>query len=198
MDQTIAPPLLSQGLKEWAVAIDALVQGNTIVLLRKGGIRDRGKVFTVPHRQVWLYPTREHQKPHLLKPEYASQVEPVPSGWHPVEIALTAWADITQVFSVQDGGAIAALLPYHIWNETFITERLQWKPDAPLQVLLLRVYRLPHPRVIPYDGDYGGCRSWIELKQPISTVDSIPVLEEAAYQNQVDEIGQVLQDRIEP
>ena len=49
-------------LKEWAVAIKALEAGKTIMLLRKGGIHERGGCFHVPQREVLLYPTYEHQQ----------------------------------------------------------------------------------------------------------------------------------------
>ncbi|MEO1671947.1 MAG: DUF1802 family protein, partial [Cyanobacteria bacterium J06631_2] len=76
----LASQSLTHTLKEWAIAVDALSQGRTIMLLRKGGIRERG--FQVKYSPVWLYPTYEHQKPNLLKPEYVTQVTPVESGWH--------------------------------------------------------------------------------------------------------------------
>ena len=49
-------------LKEWAVAVNALESGKTIMLLRKGGIHERGGRFQVAHEQVLLYPTYEHQQ----------------------------------------------------------------------------------------------------------------------------------------
>ncbi len=68
---------LTQALKEWAVAVEALESAKTIMLLRKGGIREQGGRFTVAQDQVLLYPTYEHQQPHLLKPAYSSQIQPV-------------------------------------------------------------------------------------------------------------------------
>jgi hypothetical protein len=80
VDQVATKQATTHALKEWAVATRALEQGNTVLLLRKGGIHERGGVFTVAQSQVLLYPTYEHQKPHLLKAEYADQVEPVASA----------------------------------------------------------------------------------------------------------------------
>lgn len=88
---------LSHALKEWSVAVEALEAGKTIMLLRKGGIREESTNFEVPYRQVWLYPTYEHQKPDLLKSEYASQVTPVESGWHPDTVRIGSCAEITGV-----------------------------------------------------------------------------------------------------
>ena len=174
-------------LKEWAIAVDALTQGSTIMMLRKGGIREQA--FAVAHSRVWLYPTYEHQKPHLLKSEYAHQVVPVESGWHPDIVPIQAWADITHVFEVFEEEAIAALLPFHIWNEAFVSERLKWKARLPLSILLLRVYRLPQPQPIPYRPEYGGCQSWIELQAELSSEMAKPVLTDDEYRERVEAIA---------
>ncbi len=173
--------LLSHALKEWSAAVDGLTQGETSILLRKGGIRERR--FQVPHRQVWLYPTYEHQQPHLLKERWAKQVQPVPSGWHPEAVTIKAWAAITHIYAVTHLPAIEALLPFHIWQPTFVSERLRWKSGQPLLVLLLRTYRLEHPFTLPWRDSYGGCRSWIELEPPYPTLPSRPVLSDREHQS---------------
>lgn len=183
----------TQALKEWAVAVNALEAGETILLLRKGGIREEGNRFEVAHDEVLLYPTYEHQKPHLLKPKYASLVTPVDSGWHPQTLRIGSWAKITDIFAVRKESIVQELLPYCIWNEQFATERFQWKPRQPLYVLLLRVYKLPQPLEIPYSPAYGGCKSWINLAQPISLEGMKPVLQDHEYKQQVEAIIQTLQ-----
>src|ERR671932_1031972 len=154
-------------LKEWAVAVDALIAGETIMLLRKGGIREEGKHFRVAQDEVLLYPTYEHQEPGLLKAPYAGQVQPVPSGWHPETVTIRGWARIEGIFQVTDAATVEALLPYHIWNERFAAERFGWKPRYPLYVLLLRAYRLREPQTMPYIGSYGGWGGRRELGQPL-------------------------------
>ena len=180
-------------LKEWAIAVDALERGKTIMLLRKGGIREEGKRFQVTYNQVLLYPTYEHQQPHLLKAEYAFQVQPVTSGWHPETVRIGSWAEITDILAVSDECTIEALLPYHIWNEQFARERFHWKPSQPLYILLLRTYRLPQPLMVPYCQEYSGCRSWIDLVEPIVIENLVPVLDEVNYMKQVAQIRQILQ-----
>ncbi|NEQ82765.1 MAG: DUF1802 family protein [Moorea sp. SIO2I5] len=184
----------THALKEWAVAVDALEAGKTIMLLRKGGIREQGNCFRVAHPKVLLYPTYEHQKPNLLKPDYAEQVKPVLSGWHPETVRIGSWASITDILSVTEQSTVAALLPYHIWNEQFASERLKWKPRQALYVLLLRTYQLPEPVITPYHQEYGGCRSWIDLVEPISYQGVVPVWNDREYIEQVREIRSLIQD----
>ncbi len=179
-------------LKEWQVAVNALEQGETIVLLRKGGIRESGGRFVAQRDRICLYPTVEHQKPELLKPSYAELVQPVASGWHPEQIRIGSWALITDCLQVSTAEQVDSLLPSHIWNQRFVTERLQWKPSHPLQVLLLRVYNLHEPQMIPFSEAYSGCKSWIELGQAIALENSAPVLSDLTYANQVAAIQSLL------
>ncbi|WP_088891143.1 DUF1802 family protein [Leptolyngbya ohadii] len=192
----ISPPALTAALKEWAVAVDALAAGEMLVLLRKGGIREPSGKFTIAETPFWLYPTYEHQKPHLLKADYASRVAPVPSGWHPEAVKIPAWAEITDRFEVSDGAIVQALLPFHIWNAEFVTERLKWKPKLPLSVLLLRVYRLPEAIEIPFQPEYGGCKSWISLSDSFPSENARPVLSEADYQQKVEQIKAIVEPAI--
>jgi hypothetical protein len=180
-------------LKEWAVATDALERGETILLLRKGGIREEGKHFRVAHDEVLLYPTYEHQQPHLLKPRYAAQVQPVASGWHPETVRIGAFARITEIFQVSEREPVEGLLPHHVWNEQFAAERFGWKPRFPLYVLLLRTYRLAEEHVIPYRAEYGGCRSWIDLDAPIALDGMTAVLSDAEYAGQVAVIRDIVE-----
>jgi hypothetical protein len=178
--------------KEWAVAVEALEQGKTIMLLRKGGIKEEGNRFKVAHNHVLLYPTYEHQQPNLLKAEYAPLVNPVTSGWHPETVRIGSWAEITDILLVSDESVVAELLPYHIWNEQFVSDRLKWKARQPLYILLLRTYQLPQPQTIPYRAEYGGCRSWIDVVEPISLEGKVPVFTDAEYMKQTAQIRQIV------
>ncbi|MGD1897948.1 MAG: DUF1802 family protein [Phormidesmis sp.] len=188
--------LITAALKEWSVAVDALATGETILLLRKGGIKeDRGR-FSAESDRVLLFPTLEHQKPALLKPQYQSAVKPVDSGWHPQTITLKAWADITHVFLTTDAEQVEALSPFHIWQPQLAQSRLKWKAKQPLYVLLLRAYRLPQPVEIAWQESYSGCRSWLTLGPGLSagidTEGSDCAIAQADYQAQVTEIEKIL------
>ncbi len=179
-------------LKEWAVAINALESGQTIMLLRKGGIHERGGHFQVTHQQILLYPTYEHQQAFMLKAEYANHVFPVTSGWHPETVPINSWANITDIFPVTEESVVSALLPFHIWNEFFISDRLKWKPSQPLYILLLRTYKLPQSQGILYLPKYGGCRSWIDLETEIDLQGVEPVLSDSTYTQLVKTIRDIV------
>lgn len=189
--------LITSALKEWSVAVDALADGDTILLLRKGGIKEHKGRFAAEADRVLLFPTFEHQKPELLKPDYRDQVVPVEKGWHPQTITLKAWAEITHIFLTQDAQKVEALAPFHIWQPQLAQERLKWKVKQPLYVLTLRTYRLANPMTMPWQSAFGGCRSWLDLSGEIAEGVEIedgtkPVLSTADYQAQVEAIAAIL------
>ena len=54
--------------KEWAVTVRALAEGEQLVTLRKGGIRDDHKHFELEHDRFFLYPTFEHRRNDVCAP----------------------------------------------------------------------------------------------------------------------------------
>ena len=183
---------ITHALKEWAIALEALEQGKTIMLLRKGGIKESKGRFQVPRDRILLYPTYEHQQPALLKPEYKSHVTPVASGWHPQQVTISSWAEITDVLPVSEENTVKALLPFHIWNEQFISDRLKWKPHQPIYILLLRTYKLLTSQVIDYRPQYGGCTSWLDLASAIDIDNTQQILTDDIYNQLATEIRQIV------
>lgn len=174
-----------QALKEWAAAIAALGSGDTIALLRKGGIRERE--FLVKERRVLLYPTAFHQAAQSLKPAYAALATDIDDA----APAIADWAEITHCLTLVSPENLQALYPFHIWTEAFVRQRLAWKPERPLQLLLLRVYRFPTPIMLPERPQ--GCRSWFEVTVAQSQLPTAwPALESDYYREQVEAILQAL------
>src|SRR5689334_25303873 len=53
--------------KEWAVTVRALAEGEQLLTLRKGGIREAGRHFELAHERFFLYPTFDHQRNDLVR-----------------------------------------------------------------------------------------------------------------------------------
>ena len=53
--------------KEWAVTVRALAEGEQLVTLRKGGIREENKHFEIEHDRFFLYPTFEHRRNDVVR-----------------------------------------------------------------------------------------------------------------------------------
>lgn len=171
-------------LKEWAAAVKALREGKQILVLRKGGIIEETQEFQVESHEFFLYPTYEHQRKELIKEEYRQEVDETLTGWSPENssVKLTAYAEVADDIEIIDQDALNLLRGFHIWTDRFAEERLKWKRQKPLHVLLLRVYELEQPVEIDILPQYTGCKSWIEIQDAIQDTAKRPVLSDEQFQ----------------
>jgi hypothetical protein len=170
---------LRHALKEWAVAVKALERGDTALVVRKGGIRE--KAFAVPQTRFLLFKSYEHQNPEQLKPEYHELLRSIPRRQDDGPVILTSFVEVQGAYEASETEELEALDPYHIWTPEYAGSRLKWRPKKPLTVLVLRTYLLPKPVELPYRTEYGGCKSWIELETRVLLTGSRPALDDAAF-----------------
>jgi hypothetical protein len=170
---------LKHTLKEWAVAVRALERGDTALVVRKGGIGE--KAFAVKDSRFLLLAGYEHQRPELLKAEYRALLETIPNLTDDGPLRFTSFAEVWGAYEIFEPEPLEAIDPYHIWTPQYAESRLRWRPKKPLTVLVLRTYLLPEPIELPYSETYGGCKSWIELQQRVSTTGARPALEDETF-----------------
>jgi hypothetical protein len=149
--------------KEWAVVVHALLEGEQILDVRKGGLREDGRHFSLQSTRFWLYPTAEHQKPELLKEPYRHWIDLAHAAPVGEPITIEGWADVVKVATVTEAEELDAIGSKLIWTDDYAASRLGWKKRDPLWVLALRVHRLQEPTTVAWDDAYGGCTSWVEL-----------------------------------
>lgn len=187
------PTACETALKEWAVAVRALDQGQQILLMRKGGIREEGKNFRVLYPDFLLYPTFEHQKEELLKERYHHDLHHVvsqaPAG---DTVTFSHWARVEEVIELMEQDKVDHLWPHHIWTNDYAQKRLHWKPQHPLSLMLLRLYRLEEPKAVPYLPHYGGCKSWVDLAQVVPLGHLTPVLSDEEFNGKAHEVKEAL------
>ena len=162
----------------------ALLEGEQVVDVRKGGLREDGRHFALPARRCWLSPTAEHQQPDLLKAAYAHWVDLADASPVGGPITVQGWADIVDVATITEPEHVEALDSKLIWARDYVETRFKWKRRDPLWVLVLRVHRLAEPLTVPWNDEYGGCTSWVDyagLPDP-ATVASDPVLSDVAFE----------------
>src|SRR4051794_33390199 len=167
--------------KEWAVTVRALAEGEQLVTLRKGGIREDNKHFEVEHDQFFLYPTFDHQRNDLVRESHHPELrraleegvwpdeEPPPRALlqdggisQPDRVRIRAWAEITDHFTTQHHRVVEALPPFLARPPDYAHKRLSWKRRRPLHVLLLGVYRIPRPVTVRVKDEAHGWRCWVE------------------------------------
>ena len=177
-------------MKEWAVAVEALERGETVLVVRKGGIRE--KAFAVPKTRFLLFKSYEHQKEEQLKPLYHDLLSSIPKRRDDGPVIFTSFAEVAAAHEVSEAEELEALDPYHIWTHEYAESRLKWRPKKPLTVLVLRTYLLSEPVELGYRAEYGGCKSWIEVAQDVPTANARPALDDGEFERLARPVLEVL------
>lgn len=176
-------------LREWAVAVNALASGRQVIVLRKGGIAEETKEFRLESPRFCLFPSYEHQKPHLMKEEARETVLQTQAEAlaNPDKIRIAYYAEVIHDLEVTDEVTLQRLDAYHVWTHDYAAERLKWKRTKPLHVLVLRVYELDEPVSIAVDERYGGCKSWLSIPA-IASKKMRPVLTDEQFVERAEEV----------
>lgn len=186
---------LQHALKEWAVAVEALERGETALVVRKGGIRE--KAFAVPESRFLLLPGYEHQRPELIKPEFRHIMDDIPDLTDDGPLRFSSFAEVFRAYEISEAEDLEKLDGHHMWTHEYAASRFKWRPKKPLTVLVLRTYVLPETVELPYRESYGGCKSWIGLEDPVSVVGARPALSDGEFEGMVSPVLEVLRD-LEP
>ncbi|MCS6924596.1 MAG: DUF1802 family protein [Candidatus Binatia bacterium] len=180
-------------LKEWAAIIHALGTGQQILLLRKGGLYERQGRFTPTAREFFLFPTYVHQMTQGVTSRALSALHVVEQQRPPAEeVHLTFYATVHEIRWLDDFDCVASLADFHWWTPETIAHRFAYGKTPGLSLLVLRVYRLPQPFVLPHLKRYAGCRSWIELAEALPTTGAQAILSDAAFAERLHELTERL------
>ena len=181
---------LDVALKEWAATIEALRQGRQILLLRKGGIHDAGGVFELEHQRFWLFPTQLHQAKALVKAGHRDLLEQT-AHIDRQHIEFRCFATVARVWNVDASAQSTLEAARHIWSDDYLSLRFGYQSAHRLAVVALRVWQLPQAQIVTPHSKYFGCRSWVELEQPLSPDGAVPVLDEAQFTRQLQELTRI-------
>ena len=179
------PDDLSVAFKEWDSVCAALLQGRQTILLRKGGIHESNSEFEVEFRRFLLYPTLLHQAPNLLKGDAQDLLK---LGGEPTRVSLEVFVDVSDIYRIESDRQLQAIQTRHIWSEEMVQKRLDYRPENALFLLVVRAHRLPTPTIIGNRPQYVGCTHWIGLRESVNVKGATPVLDDAAYKEQRDDL----------
>jgi hypothetical protein len=171
---------MKHAFKEWAVICRALAAGEQSIILRKGGIDEKGS-FRIEHTHFWLYPTYTHQqrtgvKEHVLPLLEQAEAERPPAG----VVRLTHFAEVHGVYQLHDLAGALAVSSLHVWSLETVQARFVYRSPG-LFLLPVRIYRAAQGFDLPETPQYAGCRSWVELEQDLPTDGATPVLDDRAF-----------------
>ena len=178
--------------KEWAAVCEALRTGRQIAIYRKGGIHEGREGFRVDHEAFWLFPTYEHQSQEALSQEAADLLETSRASYPGAgRLAISLWAEVQDVVELNDASTLPRLSGHHVYDARTLEERFHYRNPG-LFVLPVRIYQLPEPIVLPDSPHFGGCRSWVDLPDELSTDGAQPVLSDAEFSARLKELNAAL------
>ncbi len=154
--------------KEWALVCEALGSGKQSLLLRKGGIEEKGQGFRFEHDEFYLFPTWYHAQIDKVRSSDCVMPEQVENSVMVSYAATVEWSGC-----VKDMEAVKRLADLHVLHESVVEERFAYntgkEKDSPLgiHVAFVRIYRLEPGVCLPMEQRFGGCRSWVELPEII-------------------------------
>ncbi|MSU64208.1 MAG: DUF1802 family protein [Pedosphaera sp.] len=182
-------------LKEWAVVVDALGTGAQILILRKGGIHDTAGGFQMDHPEFCLFPTAFHQQREsviALAQERFDRSAISANG--DSQIRIEYFARVADWRRLNSLATAECLRGQHIWRDEVIAQRFEWGREKTIHAVVLRVFRLPAPMLIPSLSKYAGCKSWLELDEEVPTSGTEPVLSDEAFEGKLRLFRRALDD----
>ena len=183
--------MVQTAFKEWAVIVEALGQGEQIVILRKGGIAESRGGFRAEHERFWLFPTRFHQQVEGVVPDAASRFGTM--TFPPEDVLRIQYAaEVVEARRLESLAAAERLAWQHIWRADVIAERFDWGRDQGIYAMAVRVRQLVATMDLPMLEEYGGCKSWIELEPAMDFTSTKPVLEVAVFEQKLAEFREAL------
>jgi hypothetical protein len=171
------PPDCGVGFKEWAGVCAALAAGEQTLILRKGGIAEDGGVFTPEHRVFWLYPTRLHESQQGLRVEVATPSPPE----DPAVVPIRSLAVVDSIHLIEREEDLDALEPFHAWTDETVRQRFHYRRPG-LWALGARVWSRPEAVEIVPTLDQHGCKTWVPLDPPITTIGMTAALDDDAWE----------------
>ena len=201
--------------KEWAVTVRALAEGEQLLTLRKGGIREANKHFELEHDRFFLYPTFDHQRNDLVRESHQPELrraleEGVWADGEPPAEALDR-ATAASRSPTASASAPGPRSPAH-WTDHRparastrcrrttcgrpTTPRSAWRGSAATRCtcVLLRTYRIPRPVTVKVKDEFGGCRSWLEITRDLP-FEGTPVLSDDEFERAAEEIAAIVERR---
>ena len=172
---------MTAGLKEWAAAVHALLDGRQTVLLRKGGIGE--KRFAVESGEFLLFPTVAHSHAERVRPEHRDLLDAAAPDSTDDRVVIRAAATVVAAIAVHRDEGLAEIEDLHIWTaESVRADRLDFRPRHRLTALVVQAVPLVEPIRLLREPQYAGCTSWVqlpvsaELGEPVHDADALAAI----------------------
>ena len=186
----LTPPAgpVSLGFKEQNVVCESLAAGLQVFVPRKGGLDDFDEDggLRIERRPLALLPARFHQDADTVRPDCRNRLPPLREKVEG-EFRVTLLAQVAGALLLDRIEQVEAVMPEQAFVDAVLHERFAYRTPG-LHLLLLRVWRLPSPAIVPDDDRTAGCRSWVELPDPIDPAGATPVIDCDEFQKRCDAV----------
>ncbi|MEM7810225.1 MAG: DUF1802 family protein [Planctomycetota bacterium] len=148
------------GLREWGVVCAAVAAGRQTVLLRKGGLADRGGRFEAEHDAFWLLPSTFHPDRDAIRDDAADLWELARGLRVGDRVTLPAFVRVLAAGHLADLDRLGGLAAFHVLTDAMVRTRFDYRRPG-LTVLAVEAF-VPDPLPAMTESDAtGGCRSWV-------------------------------------
>jgi hypothetical protein len=149
-------------LKEWALVCKLLLEGRQAIMLRKGGIDEKG--FWVEADEFLLFPTYFHQMAEKVRPEFSVECAELLAARPPTGILrMPGVARVVDHIEVARPEGMAELRDLHPYDSEQVGLRLEFRPRKPLVILAVEVRPAIGSIETPMREEFGGCVSWVDV-----------------------------------
>ncbi|MBN2196331.1 MAG: DUF1802 family protein [Polyangiaceae bacterium] len=153
--------------KEWAAIVLALERGLQDIVLRRGEIAEERDAFEACHDRFLLLPTYyRQQRDGLRAPHRELFVEALRSQPPTGFVRIDSFAEVLDVHLLGSEAELASFTQRHVYEDWVLRERLDAQRGRALQLLEVRVHRLPIPLKFHLEVEYGGHQNWVPLSDP--------------------------------
>lgn len=165
-------------LKEWNVVCEAIARGQQIVLARKGGIAEPEGEFELPKNRFWLYPTHFHEAESKLNGMGRMLLAAHPEFTQPPassEVTMHLVCEVAEAIYLEDEAKLDVSLFEQILNREALHMRYHYRAPG-IHMLVVRAYEVTQPATFLPTAAMAGCKSWVELNEPLETGNLQPVI----------------------
>jgi hypothetical protein len=166
--------------KEWTSVCDALLAGRQTIILRKGGINEAAAagVFAPDHSEFWLYPTWVHQAEQGVRE--CSTKDSAHRAPADGSVLIRGMVQVDFLGYIESEDALPDLEKHHILTAETVLKRFHYRKPG-LWVLGARVWRHQPGYSITVTPEHAGCKTWVELEEPLATRGLVPVLSDSQW-----------------
>jgi predicted type IV restriction endonuclease len=173
-----------KALKEWGTVVEALSNGIQTLLIRRR---------RPAHNEFFLYPTYGiKQTRKCFQKQLHDIYDKAMSSKLNGKVEIKCYSQVEEIIEVNDLQRLVDLSDHYIWTSSHVEEYFKESKKNKVYVVILRTFNLPEPKIV----DVFPGLSWVNLPEPISTMNCVPVLTDADFNSKVNQIKAKLEEEI--